>query len=525
MIATDSLLTSEIEFRDSSGRSVSVPREWQPASVFLPVAAQSLADVDVRINGRSAPVSVVAVEGALRAVAAWDRSGPGWYEIDVRESGVLVASHRCRVSPSKIDQSAFESMLFDLEERLPVTIAIALRSAGARIGVDLEPPQKETLATELARLRRAVRGEVRPGLAEVLQRLADDPHQLLKNVGEWVRAREARRPDPGGLIQSIWTPNNLEEGRPKRVLDRRVVPSVDLYENRLLKAFVVEVERRLRRLRAVLDETTHGDNREEVEVLLNALVVARRQASFLRNVGLLRTAPGRATMVLMKRMEYRAAYEGFLEFRRRRRVYLDEPEMDEPLQNLPYLYQLWCTLVVLGEVVERMVEKGWLVASQRLVTPRASGMYLDVLRDGRPAVVMRDGAGRRLRVIPERSFGRKGSPLRSVSFSQRPDISIELTGPDGTAVLLLDPKYKLDSESDADPGDGTPKKVDVDKMHAYRDAIRDPSGAHVVRHAATLYPGRSTRYGDDVSAIRSYPGEESEMRGRVRMRVEELVDG
>jgi predicted component of viral defense system (DUF524 family) len=90
--------------------------------------------------------------------------------------------------------------------------------------------------------------------------------------------------------------------------------------------------------------------------------------------------------------------------------------------------------------------------------------------------------------------------------------------------LLLDPKYKLDSEADADPGDGMPKKEDVDKMHAYRDAIRDVSGAHVVQHAATLYPGTSKTYGDGLSAIRAYPGDEHDMRHRVRDLVGRLVD-
>ena len=492
--------------------------------MLLPVSVDALADLEVRINGRQAPVAVVVVDGEPRTVASWERSGPGWYETEVRVSGALVDRHRCRVSPSKIDEAAFEAMLLDLEERLPVTIAIALRSAGARIGVELEPPRKETLATELARLCRAVKGEVRPGLTEVLTRLAGDPHQMLKNVGEWVRARDARRPDPAGLIQAIWAPNNVEEGRPKRVIDRRVVHSVDLYENRLLKAFVVEVERRLRRLSGVLDETTRGDIQEEVDDLLSSLVLARRQASFLSDVGPLRTAPGRVTMVLMKRMEYRAAYEGFLEFRRRRSVYLSEPGMDEPLQNLPNLYQTWCTLVVIDELVQTMAQRGWWVSSQRLVTPGASGTYLDVLRDGQSVVSMRDAMGGRLELIPERSFTTAGSPLRSISFWQRPDISIELSRPEGDSVLLLDPKYKLDSDTDAEPGDGKPKKEDVDKMHAYRDAIRDITGAHVVKHAATLYPGVSKRYGDDLSAIRAYPVDEEEMRRQVRGLIGALVD-
>lgn len=43
-------------------------------------------------------------------------------------------------------------------------------------------------------------------------------------------------------------------------------------------------------------------------------------------------------------------------------------------------------------------------------------------------------------------------------------------------------------------------------MYAYRDAIRDVDDQHVVQYAAVLYPGATQTYGDDVAAIRAYPG-------------------
>lgn len=71
-----------------------------------------------------------------------------------------------------------------------------------------------------------------------------------------------------------------------------------------------------------------------------------------------------------------------------------------------------------------------------------------------------------------------------------------------TAVLLFDPKYKLVAD---DEGSGTPVKGDVDKMHAYRDAIRGRDNAHVVRFAATIYPGQSVWYGHDAAALGAQP--------------------
>jgi hypothetical protein len=41
---------------------------------------------------------------------------------------------------------------------------------------------------------------------------------------------------------------------------------------------------------------------------------------------------------------------------------------------------------------------------------------------------------------------------------------------------------------DAPFDEGKPKKVDIDKMHAYRDAIRDADDYRVVRFAGILYP-------------------------------------
>jgi hypothetical protein len=94
-------------------------------------------------------------------------------------------------------------------------------------------------------------------------------------------------------------------------------------------------------------------------------------------------------------------------------------------------------------------------------------------------------------------------------------------------VLVFDPKYKLDGEmptseprtpSDFDVG-GRPKKTDIDKMHAYRDAIRDRYGRPVVEYAAILYPGRTVSYSNGLEALRAYPGD-AELMDRVRARLQ-----
>ncbi len=93
-------------------------------------------------------------------------------------------------------------------------------------------------------------------------------------------------------------------------------------------------------------------------------------------------------------------------------------------------------------------------------------------------------------------------------------VAVESSMPDGDLdMLLFDPKYKLDAD---DQGSGLPVKSDVDKMHSYRDAIRDGAGRHVVSFAATLYPGTTQHYGSDIAAIGAVPGRENELGETLR---------
>jgi hypothetical protein len=69
-------------------------------------------------------------------------------------------------------------------------------------------------------------------------------------------------------------------------------------------------------------------------------------------------------------------------------------------------------------------------------------------------------------------------------------------------VWLFDPKYKLVAD---DLGETKPVKADVDKMHAYRDAIRGADGRPVVRLAALLYLGQTVRWGEELAALHAHP--------------------
>jgi hypothetical protein len=52
-------------------------------------------------------------------------------------------------------------------------------------------------------------------------------------------------------------------------------------------------------------------------------------------------------------------------------------------------------------------------------------------------------------------------------------------------------------------------------MHAYRDAIRDEQGRHVVEYAAILYPGRAVHHYQGLESLQAVPGMEQGLEERL----------
>ena len=107
-----------------------------------------------------------------------------------------------------------------------------------------------------------------------------------------------------------------------------------------------------------------------------------------------------------------------------------------------------------------------------------------------------------------KTFNKKNSIFKSYSVEYRPDYSLIIYDGAKRHILHFDAKYKLDIDGESY------KKEDIDKMHAYKDAILDSVGAYV------LYPGKKDEiyYENDdlisgsVGAFPLNPGDKLENR-------------
>lgn len=510
--------SSDLAFFTPVGLTLAAPREWEPAVVVLasehPPTVEALRTVRLDRNDGPLPLRVQVLPAGPALVADWPRSGCGTYRL-VRDDGRCRTATVVTVRPYKLSEGAFEQLLDDLVFRLPAAVAWRVQGLGGLAGVRIRPPATCTFEQELVRLRRAVEGtDARAGLGQILRDVARRPHQVLAGVEEVVPLARARRPHPSRFPAYVQAETARRRGDTANVPDQRVRKKLDVPENRLVRSYTDQVEARLGRL-AILAQAGAARHVEATRRLLEVVRVGRRGAAFLDEVTPLPHAPNGASQVLLRVPAYRAALAGYLALHQEPAVVLDDSGLDAPLENLPRLYELWGTLLVLEALLEVAQETRWRIHRQALFQADTRGLSIRFLFPGKPLVELVDDAGCRVTLKARARYDAAGPELFSASFPQVPDVAVEVRSPGmPPAVWLFDPKYKFDGARD--PDDRQAKKEDIDKMHSYRDAIRDVAGRRVVRHAAILYPGPYQAFGEGLEALPALPGEgglEERLRG------------
>lgn len=499
----DLVFESDMSVEDIS----SVPREWRSGRLIF----QSLDPDEFNIKSR-AYVNQIEVEpklekfrDKLHVCINWPASPAGLWNIRY-ENGQSSIEATVRIQPSKITEEQLSMVMQDLDRELPASIIFQLDRMGAFISTTTTRFKKITIEQEIEILKRAVYGYgSQKGLLSILPEASRDPHFILSDELHSTRSELARRLTAQGLASSLMKSELISYNKtyiPTHVFDTRKIQSFDTYENRLLREYVAQVQRRLRQI------IKHTRNKyPHLQDWHMKLGHARKAAAFLDSVGSLKSPPELITMVILKKPAYRSAYDGYLALRKSYKDCLTVETLDLPFQNVPYLYEKWCTLQAILALLRTAETLGFKIEMQSLYQPSCGGHWVEVIPDGLSALQLKHTDGTRISLIPQQSYrpDTRGR-LKSISFCQIPDISIEVTKSNNLALYILDPKYKLE-------GEDRPKKEDIDKMHAYRDSIRASDGRRVVKSAVILYPGASSIYYDTPSlgAISMVPGNDASL--------------
>lgn len=501
-------LTENLEQIDS-------PREWVQYLIDLETPIDEMAQVSAEINGVPIPVVARKLPEGISLTATWPRSGPGHYEITLKsDSSQRLTS--VTIESQKLGADRWRQMVHDLQDRLTASIAIGLQQMGGLQGLEILRPGAALLPAEIRRLQIALYGlDGLPGLKKIIPKIVADPHSDLATENLQVPVQRARRIQPHLLHRALSTIG--EDQLPDRVIDRRSVVNLNTYENRVVKLFLVSASARLDRL--IRQRASRRFRDTQLDALLSTMQSDMRRlhaqsAAFRNSVADVDRVPTNVTMVILKRPEYRAAMDGYLRLHRQLAVKMDGPNLEVVLDNTPSLYQTWGAMMVIDRLIHLAPEAGWSLHQQNLIVREADGLTLRLPRGRESALILiHPDTSERIEVWLEPSFT-PNTRIRSTSFEQRPDVVVAITHADkSVTAIVLDPKYKLDSE-DGSFENASPVKVDIDKMHAYRDAIVGPDGARMVTFAGILYPGRDVRFGSHIAAIQCLPGE-STMRSSI----------
>jgi len=266
--------------------------------------------------------------------------------------------------------------------------------------------------------------------------------------------------------------------------------TVDTNENRFVKNFIQSVQRRLNDLKTDLRGDGSNYLNPDIETHLDAM--ERKIGLFLSDpfwsdVGSMRLIPA-GSQVLQRRDGYRQLFSLYSLLQLTTHCSFDEGDFKNLLEtkDTPTLFEYWCFFVVKSILDKLKKSRSYkiLVLNDALEQKIVSGICLEY-EDGISLWFNRTSSGSP--GIMSAEYPEDVITNESYSHTLRPDIVISR----GNDFLIFDAKFKgqrggFYGEED-DGTISTWKEEDIDKMHTYREAIRNVSGAFI------LYPGKEAR--------------------------------
>ena len=353
-----------------------------------------------------------------------------------------------------------------------------------------------------------------PGIDGIAALIIANPHMKLQSEYPVSPLEEVSDITPGILFKTlsmagsygILRPGHplLETGLGKtihRKTGRRIYPSqafkeyryhtLDTGENRFVQHFLKRVEHRMDGLAEALKNTAGGYLNPDIEDNIN--LISRKIGRFLndpiwRDVGEMSFIPANS-QVLHRRDGYRQLFSLYSLLQLSTQAVFDEADFKNLLEtkDLPTLFEYWSFFLV-KEVLDRRLKIHscrsivWEDPKELKVSVGVSVEYEQGTR-----LWFNKHCSRSEGYQPDDFFPSRGMSGESYSHGLSPDIMISK----GNRLLIFDAKYKGKGRNGGFYGEdeqGTVylwKEEDIDKMHTYREAIRNVTGAFI------LYPGEN----------------------------------
>jgi predicted component of viral defense system (DUF524 family) len=290
---------------------------------------------------------------------------------------------------------------------------------------------------------------------------------------------------------------------PTEAMEERKYHTVDTNENRFMKHLLQSVQRRLHILAKALEGKGDGYLNPDIETSLEKMergLTLFLSDPFWSDVGAMHFIPA-GSQVLQRRDGYRQLFRLYSLLQLATHCHFNNDDFQNLLEtkDTPTLFEYWSFFVV-KDVLDKINK---ILSCRTFVStdPLEQKINQDICIEYEGGIslwfnrISRGSPGFMSSEYPEKIV-----PNESYSHTLRPDIVISR----GNNMLIFDAKFKGQRGGFYGEGeDGTIstwKDEDIDKMHTYREAIRNVSGAYI------LYPGEKAIAYPAHDAARLYEG-------------------
>jgi len=419
------------------------------------------------------------------------------------------------VKNRKISDTLYDSMLGYIADKY----ADLVFSFNTPVGLEYEKIQagQDILYLQYLFLKKYLLDDT-PNMDEITGLILSRPHRKVVSETIPCTVDEMDHPDVG-LLLSIFSSSGMlvklpashplcstsaaqrlyertgEPYFPTEFKKRRKYHTFDTNENRFVRHFLQDMLERLKPIENALGYLSGTYLNPDIAKNIDQL--KQKTDYFLsdpmwNDVGQMTFVPGQST-VLQRRDGYRHLFRlyALLNLTSRHQFAMKDFRNLIEMKDVPTLFEYWCFFIVKDILDEKLKMTG----AAPIVTDRENQRVVQegirINYEGDITLLYNAGYGGSSGLSLNGKVDETNDyrPSESYSHGLRPDIVIEKAG---RKKLILDAKYKGKNGGSSFYGEeegGTIvgyREEDLDKMHTYRDAIRDVFGAFA------LYPGEKT---------------------------------
>jgi hypothetical protein len=184
---------------------------------------------------------------------------------------------------------------------------------------------------------------------------------------------------------------------------------------------------------------------------------------------------------------------------------LEEAALNDPLNQFPFLYELWANLRVLNAMLQVCVESGFRCVSHNWVRRYNKKIVIQVINDEQAAIELTcPTTGRRVTLVSWKPDGGNEVLEDTPNHERLIALAIVIDSPgEQSKLLVFDPEYRVAAKGE----DIEPMKEDIDDLIRWVELAKAPDSARSIQYAAMLYPGPRMQFASEVEALPALPSD------------------